>query len=60
MLSSLSSIPPWPGIIFEKSFMPYNLFIAEKNKSPNCPIKLKNKTIDPIKKYEIVGSITVK
>ena len=34
ILSILSRIPPWPGIILEKSFMEYFLLINEKNKSP--------------------------
>ena len=36
-LSNLSSIPPCPGIIFEKSFMSFSLFILLKNRSPICP-----------------------
>ena len=37
MLSNLSNIPPWPGIILEKSFILKYLLIAEKTKSPICP-----------------------
>ena len=45
MLSNLSNTPPCPGIILPKSFILNFLLIAEKNKSPNCPIKVKNNTI---------------
>ena len=45
ILSNLSNIPPCPGIIFEKSFLPKYLLIAEKTKSPNCPNIDKNKEI---------------
>ena len=42
ILSNLSKTPPCPGIIFEKSLIPKNLFIAENAKSPHCPNKDRN------------------
>ena len=29
-------MPPWPGIIFPKSFIPVFLFIYDATKSPIC------------------------
>lgn len=43
MLSNLSNIPPWPGIIKPKSFMPVILLILEAVKSPSWA------TMDPKK-----------
>ena len=40
-LSILSSIPPCPGMMSPKSFIPQYLFILDAAKSPICPIKLK-------------------
>ena len=45
ILSNLSSTPPCPGIMFEKSFLLKYLLIAEKVRSPNCPSIDKNKVI---------------
>ena len=60
MLSSLSNTPPWPGIKLEKSFTLNLLFIAEKNKSPNCPTTLKSNTTEEITNTDALGSITVR
>ena len=60
ILSSLSSTPPCPGIKLEKSFILNLLFIAEKNKSPNCPTKLKSKTTKAVANILALPSITVK
>ena len=57
MLSNLSNTPPWPGIILPKSFILNFLLIAEKNKSPNCPIKVKNNTI--IDTLNILASVFI-
>ena len=37
ILSSLSNMPPCPGIILEKSLTLKCLLIDENTKSPNCP-----------------------
>lgn len=37
-LSNLSKTPPWPGIIFPKSFILRSRLIREKHKSPKIAI----------------------
>ena len=59
ILSILSSIPPCPGIILEKSLILYALLIAEKNKSPILPTILKKSVIKVIWYILIVLDITV-
>ena len=46
MLSSLSRIPPWPGIKLEKSLTLYCLLMLEKNKSPIWPTIDNNNVIE--------------
>ncbi len=57
MLSILSNIPPCPGNIFPKSFIPTVLFIAEAEKSPIWLSILKKTPIIAINQYCIFALV---